>query len=129
MTQEQITLYERLGGIYPVAAVIDDFIDRIMTDPILNANPNIRGAHDQMTAAGFKYLVTEFSCMAMGGPQQYTGRSMYDSHVHLRMTNHEWDSFMHALDQSLYKFNIPEAERNEVVALIGGLKSDMGLID
>ena len=41
MNQEtsQSSLYQRLGGIYPIAAVVDDFIDRIMVDPRLNANP------------------------------------------------------------------------------------------
>ncbi|MCB0193364.1 MAG: group 1 truncated hemoglobin [Anaerolineae bacterium] len=129
MAKEQASLYERLGGIYAVAAVIDDFIDRIMADPILNANPHIKEAHERITPAGFKYLVTEFSCMAMGGPQQYTGRSMPESHEHLEMTNREWDAFMHALDQSLYTFDVPEAEQNEIVTLMESLKPDMGLID
>ena len=37
-SQEQTTLYDRLGGIYNIADVVDDFIDRIMVDPKLNAN-------------------------------------------------------------------------------------------
>jgi len=54
---------------------------------------------------------------------------MYDSHVHLRLTNKEWTAFMHDLDQSLYKFRVPEAERAEFIALIESAKPDMGLID
>ncbi|MEM7125076.1 MAG: group 1 truncated hemoglobin [Chloroflexota bacterium] len=123
------SLYERLGGIYSIAAVVDDFIDRVMSDPILNANPLVNEAHQRITAAGFKYLVTEFVGQVTGGPQQYTGRSMHDSHAHLRMTNAEWVAFMHDLVQSLYKFNVPETERNEVVALMESVKSEMGLID
>ncbi len=53
------TLYERLGGIYSIATVVDDFIDRIMVDPRLNANPAVDEAHHRVPPAGFKYLVTE----------------------------------------------------------------------
>ncbi len=56
---EQKSLYERLGGIYPISAVVDDFIDRIMKDPRLNANPRVDEAHHKVTVTGFKYLVTE----------------------------------------------------------------------
>jgi truncated hemoglobin YjbI len=67
--------YERLGGVYPMASVVDDFIDRIMSDPRLNANPLVDEAHHRVTPPGFTYLVTEMVCWATGGPQQYTGRS------------------------------------------------------
>lgn len=129
MSDEKASLYDRLGGVYAIAAVVDDFINRIMEDPIINANPLVDEAHQNMTAPGFKYLVTEMVCWAAGGPQNYTGRSMADSHQHLKMNNAEWDSFMHALDQSLYKYNVPQAERSELVAVVESTKPDMGLID
>ncbi|MEM7113209.1 MAG: group 1 truncated hemoglobin [Chloroflexota bacterium] len=125
----QATLYERLGGVYAIAAVVDDFVDRIMADPILEANPHIAEAHKRITGAGFKYLVTEFVCEVAGGPQKYTGRSMYDSHVHLKMTNAEWDAFVHDFQQSLFKFEVPAQERSELLAAVGPLKAEMGLID
>src|SRR5207249_534406 len=72
------SLYERLGGVYAIAAVVDDFIDRVMDNPRLNANPKVNEAHHRVSRAGFKYLVTEMVCWATGGPQRYTGRSMLD---------------------------------------------------
>ena len=81
------TLYDRLGGVYNIATVVDDLIDRIMVDPRLNANPLVDEAHHRVTPAGFKYLVTEMVCWATGGPQQYSGRSMGDSHRHLMITD------------------------------------------
>jgi hemoglobin len=48
------TLYERLGGVYSIATVVDDFIDRIMVDPRLNANPAVDDAHHKVPLAGFK---------------------------------------------------------------------------
>src|SRR5947209_1543993 len=53
-----------LGGIYNVATVVDDLIDRVMADPRLNANPRVDEAHHRVSAAGFKYLVTELACPA-----------------------------------------------------------------
>jgi hypothetical protein len=63
-----------LGGVYSIATVVDDFIDRVMHDPILNANAAVDEAHHRVSAAGFKYYVTEMVCWATGGPQNYTGR-------------------------------------------------------
>src|SRR5438046_4279192 len=90
----QPSLYERLGGIYSIATVVDDFIDRVMTDPRLNANPAVNEAHHKVPPAGFKYLVTEMVGMATGGPQKYTGRSMADSHRDMNITPKEWEAFM-----------------------------------
>ena len=78
--QEQPSLYDRLGGVYNIATVIDDLIDRVMVDPRLNANPRVDEAHHRVSAAGFKFLATEMVCWAAGGPQTYSGRSMGDSH-------------------------------------------------
>ena len=74
------SLYDRLGGVYNIATVVDDLIDRIMVDPRLNANPRVDEAHHRVSAAGFKYYVTEMVCQATGGPQQYSGRPMGDTH-------------------------------------------------
>jgi hemoglobin len=54
----QPSLYERLGGIYGIATVVDDFIDRVMTDARLNANAAVNEAHHKVLPAGFKYLIT-----------------------------------------------------------------------
>src|SRR4051812_38994224 len=98
--QHTPTLYDRLGGIYNIATVIDDFIDRIMVDARLNANPHVDEAHHRVTPAGFKYYVTEMVCEATGGPQRYSGRSMGDSHRHLMITDEEWQAFMDDLQQT-----------------------------
>src|SRR5213080_2940824 len=53
---QSLTLYERLGGVYSIATVVDDLIDRVMGDPRLNANPRVDEAHHKVPPAGFKYL-------------------------------------------------------------------------
>ena len=120
-----LSLYERLGGVYAIAAVVDDFIDRIMVDPRLNANPKVDEAHHRVSAAGFKYLVTEQVCWAAGGPQKYTGRSMSDSHADLDITESEWQSFLNDLRQTFDKFGVPAAERAELLAIVESTKSDI----
>jgi hemoglobin len=89
-TQDSPSLYERLGGVYSIATVVDDLIDRVMADPRLNANPLVDDAHHKVPPAGFKYLVTEM----LFCPQKYTGKDMESSHRHLRITPGEWDAFM-----------------------------------
>ena len=119
------SLYERLGGVYAIAAVVDDFIDRVMNDPKLNANPKVDEAHHRVHPAGFKYLVTEQVCWAAGGPQQYTGKSMADSHEELGITAGEWDAFMDDLNATFDKFEVPQAERDELIAIVESTKSDI----
>src|SRR6266581_4416520 len=106
-TQDSSSLYERLGGVYRIATVVDDFIDRIMVDPRLNANPLVDEAHHRVPPAGFKYLVTEMVCWATGGPQKYTGKSMADSHAQLKITAAEWDAFLDDFGQTLDQFAVP----------------------
>ena len=126
-TLAQKSLYDRLGGVYAIAAVIDDFIDRIMDNPRLNANPKVDEAHHRVSRAGFKYLVTEMVCWATGGPQQYSGRSMRDSHVHLDITEDEWQVFLEDLQACLDTFAVPQAEQSEIFALVNSTKSDIVL--
>ena len=123
----QKSLYERLGGVYAIAAVMDDFIDRVMDNPRLNANPKVNEAHHRVSRAGFKYLVTEMVCWATGGPQQYSGRSMRESHAHLDITEDEWQVFLADLQACLDHFAVPKAEQSEIFALIDSTKGDLVL--
>jgi len=121
----QPSLYDRLGGIYSIACVVDDFIDRIMKDPRLNANPAVNEAHHKVPPPGFKYLVTEMVGWATGGPQKYTGRSMRESHEHLNITPKEWEAFMDDFQQTLDKFKVPAAEQAELKAIVNSTYGDI----
>ena len=125
MQEETQSLYERLGGAYAIAVVVDDFIDRIMGDSRLNANPRVDEAHHRVSPQGFKFYVTEQVCWAAGGPQAYSGRSMADLHRDLLISNTEWDAFMDDFDQTLAKFEVSERERGELVSIIESTKSDI----
>src|SRR5437773_9855594 len=123
----QRTLYERLGGIYNIACVVDDLIDRVMNDPRLNANPAVNEAHHKVPPPGFKYLVTEMVGWAAGGPQKYTGRPMRDSHEQLNITPKEWDAFMNDLQQTLDKYKVPATEQAELKAIVDSTYGDIVL--
>jgi hemoglobin len=129
MTDKQqtssVSLYDRLGGVYSIAVVVDDFIDRVMNDSRLNANPKVDEAHHRVPPAGFKYLVTEMVCWAAGGPQCYTGRSMRESHEHLAITAGEWEAFLDDLRQTFDRFAVPAAERAELLAIVESTKGDI----
>jgi hemoglobin len=122
---ETRSLYDRLGGVYSIATVVDDFIDRIMLDARLNANPQVEEAHHRVSPPGFKYLVTEMVCWATGGPQKYTGKSMADSHAHLKITAREWDAFMDDFQQTLNKFAVPSREQDELKAIVNSTRADI----
>jgi hemoglobin len=124
-TQSLPSLYDRLGGVYSIATVVDDFIERIMIDPRLNANPKVDEAHHRVPPAGFKYLVTEMVCWATGGPQKYTGRSMKESHQQLMITAAEWEAFLDDLRQTLEKFAVPQAEQAEIKAVVASTRADI----
>src|SRR5229473_59245 len=81
--------------------------------------------HTIASPAGFKYLVTEMVCWASGGPQKYTGRSMADSHVNLKITGKEWEAFLDDFQLTLDKFAVPGEEQAELKAIVNGTRSDI----
>lgn len=118
-------LYDRLGGAYPIAVVVDELIDRLLANGTLNANPAIDAARERVPAPGLKYHVTSFVIQATGGPEVYIGRSMKASHEHLKITERQWQAMLAELRGTLYAFDVPEAEQRELMELVGTLKGDI----
>jgi hemoglobin len=119
------SLYDRLGGVYSIATVVDDFINRIMIDPRLNSNPLVDEAHHRVPPAGFKYLVTEMVCWATGGPRKYTGKPMAESHKDLKITSKEWEVFLEDFQQTLDRFAVPAEEQAELKVIVNSTRSDI----
>ncbi len=118
------SLYNRLGGVYNIAAVVDDFIERLLVNDILNANPAIDAARE-IPKAGLKFQVTALVCQATGGPEQCAGSSMKDSHQHLNITEAEWDAMIIDFYEILKKFKVPKQEQNELIAILDSTKVDI----
>jgi len=124
-SKTELSLYDRLGGVYSIATVVDDFIERLLVNDILNANPAIKEARDRVPRAGLKFSVTALVCQVTGGPQQYTGRSMKDSHAHLNITEKEWQAMLADFGATLGKFNVPQKEQGELIAIVESTKKDI----
>lgn len=119
------SLYERLGGAYPIAVVVDDFVDRLLVNDILNANPAISEARERVPRQGLKFHVTTLVCQATGGPCRYTGRTMKEAHARLNITEKEWQAMLADFRKTLDKFSVPAAEQDELVAIVNGTKADI----
>ena len=121
----QESLYDRLGGVYNIAAVVDDVIERILVNEILEANPAVKEAHARVPTAGLKFQVTAMVCEASGGPCTYTGRDMKTSHASLNITQGEWDELMVIFKATFDTFGVPEQEQAELFAIIDSTKDDI----
>jgi hemoglobin len=123
--EKQPSLYNRLGGLAPISVVVSDFIDALVPDTVLNANPAIDAARKRVPAPYLKYHVTAMVCQATGGPCQYHGREMKDSHAHLNITEGEWDRMVTIFKEVLAKHRVPAMETQELLAIVGSTKGDI----
>ena len=123
--QEQQSLYNRLGGLAPISVVVSDFIDALVPDAVLNANPAIDAARKRVPAPYLKYHVTAMVCQAAGGPCQYHGRGMKESHAHLNITEREWDRMVTLFKGVLAKHKVPAKETQELLEIVGSTKADI----
>ena len=119
------SLYERLGGAYAIATVVDAFIEKLLVNDTLNANPAVNAARAHVPKAGLKFHVTALVCQVTGGPQTYTGRSMKDAHRHLNITEKEWGAMVHDFVEVLDQFKVPKAEQAELLTIVGSTKPDI----
>ena len=123
--EEKKSLYDRLGGAYAIATVVDEFIEKLLVNDTLNANPAISEARARVPKAGLKFQVTALVCQVTGGPQMYTGRSMKEAHRHLHITEAEWDAMVRDFVDVLDQFKVPKAEQNELLTIVGSTKGDI----
>jgi hemoglobin len=118
-------LYDRLGGVYSIATVVDDFIERLLVNQTLNANPAINQARAHVPKAGLKFQVTALVCEATGGPCKYTGRAMKESHQQLNITEEQWQAMVVDFQGTLDKYKVPAREQEELIIIVGSTKKDI----
>ena len=122
---EQPSLYDRLGGLAAISVVVSDFIDAVVPDPLLNSNPAIDAARKCVPAPYLKYHVTAMVCQVTGGPYQYHGRGMKESHAHLYITEQEWDRTVTIFKEVLAKHRVPAKETQELLDIVGSTEADI----
>jgi hemoglobin len=116
------SLYDRLGGYNAVAAVVDDFVGRLVTDKQFE---RFFVGHSADSKKRIRQHIVDQLCAAAGGPCIYTGRTMKDSHTGLGISEAEWDAAARHLVASLDKFKVPEPEKKDLLAFVAGLKADI----
>jgi hemoglobin len=113
------TLYQRLGGVDAIRAVVADFHARIMADARISAF--FRGLDDE----DLKAKLTDQICQATGGPCRYAGRSMREAHRELSVGNADFDALVEDLGAALDHFHVGVREKGELLTLLGGLRGDI----
>jgi hemoglobin len=123
MTEQ--SLYERLGGVNAIAMVVDRFSDKIVENPKLNVNPQLKEWNESGQLPGLKFMRTLWLCQAAGGPFDYTGKDMDEAHNDLHITSEEFDEVGVEIASALDHFGVPEPEKQEVLAAIVAHKAEV----
>jgi hemoglobin len=121
-TEKPKSLYERVGGYNAIAAVVDDFVGRLVTDP---SQSRFFVGHSDDSKKRIRQHVVDQLCEAFGGPCIYTGRSMKVAHTGLHITDADWDASVKHLIATLDKFKVPDKEKGEILAIASSLKPDI----
>jgi hemoglobin len=116
------SLYKRLGGYDALAAVTDDFIGRLASDPALK---KFFVGHSTDSLHRIRQLIVDQLCAATGGPCVYTGRDMKTAHKGLGISESDWDLSVKHLVATLEKFKVPQKEKDEVLGAISAMKADI----
>jgi len=119
---ETNTLYNRLRGYDAIAAVADDLLPRLMSDPQLRRFWEHRGEDGLQRE---KQLLVDFLCASAGGPLLYIGREMKISYTGMRISENDWSLFLGHLNATLDHFTAPEPERSQVLAFVDSTKADI----
>lgn len=130
-------LYERLGGIFAIAAVVDYFSDEVVKDPIAGArssNPQLREWHTKQLGRlpGLKFMRTLWVANVSGGPFQYTptrpgstNLGLENAHENLRISPREFDAVAGVLSRTLDHFSVPAREKSEVLGAFAAHKNEV----
>ena len=122
------TLYQRLGGHSAIVAVVDDFTNRAANDPAVNFTRKGHPNEWKPTSADlnrFKVLLVQFIETNTGGPKNYEGRPMDVTHRGMEISNAEFDALAADLQATLNKFNVPQKEQGELMAVVGSTRSQI----
>jgi hemoglobin len=116
------TLFQRLGGMPAVQAVVDDFVNRILADERVN-RWFAHAAADPENARAYKAKLTDFICQAAGGPCKYAGADMLAAHKGRGVTDAAFEAVVADLVATLDKFKVPEKEKSQLLGLLAPMKS------
>ena len=117
------SLYERLGGIDAITAVVGDFRDRVARDERIN------GKFARTDLGRLTKMLIDQICEATGGPYKYTGRSMKEAHAGMKVTTGEFGALVDDLVATLNHFKVGKGEQDELLGVLGPLMPDIVEVD
>lgn len=116
---DQRPLFERLGGLPAITAVVDAFVKRTGEDPRINL------FFTNTDVVRLKKMMVEDICERTGGPCKYTGKSMKESHMNMKLVDKDFEIFMEDLEATLVDLKVPEREKAEVLADFRSRRADV----
>jgi hemoglobin len=131
------SLYERLGGVFAIAAVVDHFSDAIVRNHLVgqqSSNPGLREWHTNNLGRlpGLKFMRTLWVCAVAGGPFEYsatkpgsTALGLEEAHRELRISSEEFDEVAAELARTLDVFEIPQREKEQVLGAFAAHKGEV----
>ena len=134
---QEKSLYERLGGVFAIAAVVDHFSDNVVKNPKVgqtSENPQLREWHTKNLGRlpGLKFMRTLWVCNVSGGPFQFTATKpgstplgLEEAHRDLRISPAEFDEVAAELGRTLDFFKVPEREKGEVLTAFAAHKDEV----
>lgn len=122
------SLYDRLGGIFAISAVVDRFSDAIIKNPKLNQNPQLAAWNRDEAATrlpGLKVMRTIWIASVAGGPFQYTGKPLAEAHPRFKLTEAEFKEVGAEIVRALEFYKVPEREQQELVKAYNSSMADV----
>lgn len=122
------SLYDRLGGIFAISAVVDRFSDAIIKNPKLNQNPQLVAWNRDEAATrlpGLKVMRTLWIASIAGGPFQYTGKPLAEAHPRFKLTEAEFKEVGGEIVRALEFYKVPQREQQELVRAYNSSMADV----
>ncbi len=115
------TIYDRVGGYEGFRKIASDILELHHANPVLER----RYGHSPKSDEELIKLVTELLCSVSGGPEEYTGKNMYDAHVGMNINHEEFVEVLSDIKLALEKNNVSEADQDRLMALNFSLKDEV----
>ena len=123
------SLFDRLGGTYAIAALVDDYVNHLAGDPVIMSNPALKASIEKAASSngipGLKFQITALVIQSTGGPYTYHGRDMKESHKDLGITQAQWDAGVAVLRGSMDRFKVPAKEQADLNAVLATTHDDI----
>lgn len=120
----QASLYTRLGGVTAIEAVTDKFLANVLADSRINGS-FAAAAADSYRATLLRNNLVDQICAGSGGPCHYKGKTMLEAHRGMNITDAEFNALVEDLVAALDFFNVPTQEKNDLLAILGPMRSDI----